>query len=325
MNRFHALGVIFLTATTVAGLAAYVSDVPAAERHSALAPAAIAPPDLQPPPDDASGGGAEPERPDRPFGEDAGPEFFELRKLSDGDVNRIRFLELRAFRPRIETPDRVTVDIPRDVVDDFLVEMEGHPDFRGELTRREFYKLTPPQKLHFIARHTDALFVDRITIETDPETFLDFRRRVMPTILQGCATAGCHSPTWPDAAKFGLFKDPKKLPETTYANFIILNDLAVSGAPLINRARPEESLLLTYLLPHKEVKIDMRHPGDIELKPVYQSRRAQGYRRIEQWIRTLREPRPDYGVRLVPEPRGRSMDDPDDAEAPATNGEPSSP
>lgn len=254
---------------------------------------------------------------DEPWDED----YVNLRKLTNEEIQRIRFKELRAFRLETDQPDRLTVRIPRKVVQDFLLEMEGHPDFRGDASRRAFYRLTPPQKLHFIAKYKGEMFMDRVDIRTDPEVFLVFRRQVMPIVLRGCATAGCHSPTFDDEAFFGLFKDPKRLAETTYANFIILNDLAVNGEAVINRAQPQNSLLLSYMLPHEEVKMDLRHPGDVEYLPVYQSRRAPGYRRIERWIASLRVPAPDYGVHLVP-PSGRAPPPGDDA---STSDAPDSP
>lgn len=220
-----------------------------------------------------------------------------LRRLTNEEIQRIRYKELRSLRLLTsDRPDRVTVKISRSTVDDFLLEMEGHPDFRGESTRREFRKLTPAQKLHFIARYKGDQFIDKVEIQSDPEVFLEFRKNVMPLVLRGCATTGCHSPNYRDEVRFGLFRDAKRLPATTYANFILLNELSVDQQPVINRAQPENSLLLTYMLPDKEVRPGLRHPPVSGMRPIFQSRGAPGYRRIEQWIASLRQPAPDYGV-----------------------------
>lgn len=232
-----------------------------------------------------------------------------LRKLSDAEVHRIRYMELRPLRMKSDKPDRVTVKIPQETVDEFLLDMEGHPDFEGEKTRRLFRAMTPPQKLHEIARYKGDAYMDKVEILSDPEIFVEFRRNVMPVVLRGCSTSGCHAPNFDEELKFGLYKDPKRSSSTTYANFVILNDLVVDDMPMINRAHPGDSLILTYLLPVKDVKPAMRHPGD-PLNPVYQSRTAPGFRRIEKWIGSLRQPNPDYQVHLLPTRAGPSPETP---------------
>lgn len=223
----------------------------------------------------------------------------DLRKLTSEEIQRIRFLELRAFRLTTDRPDRVTVKIPRQTVDDFLLDMEGEEGWRGDDARREFRKLTPPQKLHIMAKERREKYIGRLEIQSDPDIFVEFRKQVMPMVLRGCATTGCHSPSYPDDVRFGLFKDPKKAPATTYANFIMLNDLDVDGMQLINRVQPDRSLLLTYMLPEKEVKPELRHPGGVSYRPIFQTRTAPAYKKIERWIATLRQPPPDYGVSFV--------------------------
>lgn len=229
-----------------------------------------------------------------------GPYRVEERKLTNKEISRIRYMELRGMRMRTTQPDRVTVKIPREAVDEFLVSMEGDPDFAGERKRRDFLKQTPPQKLHAMAFYKREEFADKVEILTDPEVFAEFKRNVLPPILRSCATSGCHSPGTPvDQVKFRLFKDPKKTNSALYGNFILLNDLGHKGRPLINRAQVSNSLILTYLLPESEVRPELRHPGDIKLKPLYRSRSAIGFKRIEAWIASLRNPPSDYGVRLV--------------------------
>jgi hypothetical protein len=237
-----------------------------------------------------------------------------MRKVTPEEINRIRFLELRAFRlAATDAPDRVTVKIPKKTVDDFLLEMEGHKDFLGEPSRREFRKLTPPQKLHYIAKYQGDAFIDRVKIESDPEVFLEFRKRILPTVLRGCATSGCHNMSYDESARFGLYKDPKKLNEKIYANFVLLSELQYDGMSVINRTQPDNSLLLTYMLPPKEVKESMRHPGAVELRPIFQTRAAPNYKRIERWIASLRQPAPSYGVSMInryPTPLPAEPDEP---------------
>jgi hypothetical protein len=229
------------------------------------------------------------------------------RKLTDAEVSRIRFMELRAMRG-LTGVDRVTVKVPRDVQDDFLVTMTGHEDFRGKKARQGFLKRTPPQKLHIMAHYTGAKYADRVEILTDPELFLEFRKHVLPQAIRGCATSGCHNSKNERAYGFKLFKDPKKVPETTYANFITLNDFIIDGNRMINRNDPSKSLLVTYMLPKSEVPAEFQHPGDVEYRPIFQSHKHPRFQRILRWIGALKIPPEDYGVRLLPEPK---IPDPD--------------
>ncbi len=235
------------------------------------------------------------------------PENSTLRKLTDKEINRIRFMELRGMRLTTKTPDRVMVKVPRKVVEDFLTEMEGHPDFRGDKARRAFRKCTPAQKLHYIAHYTkdsderNARFADSVEIKTDPEVFVEFRQNIMPIVLRGCAGPKCHnSANENELMRLRLFKDPKKSASTTYANFLALNETELGLYRLIDRGQPENSLLLTFMLPSEDVKMGSRHPGEIKRKPVFQSRKARGFKRVLKWISTLKHPAADYGVRLAP-------------------------
>jgi len=150
-----------------------------------------------------------------------------LRKLTNEEISRLRFLELRGMRVGPdERPDRVIVKISSQVVEDFLTDMEGNPNYRGDQTRREFHKLTPPQKLHQIAYWKGAKYADRVQILSDPEVFVSFKKNVLPAVIRGCGQAACHSATNPDETIcFRLYNDPKRAPSTTYANFLMLNDV----------------------------------------------------------------------------------------------------
>lgn len=224
---------------------------------------------------------------------------FPNKPLTAEQISRIRYMELRGMRTTEPQPDRVTVKISKDVVDEFLVSMEGHDDFRDERARREFRKLTPPQKLHVIARYKGADYADKVQISTDPEIFVEFRKNVMPQILRSCATAGCHNSTNRDAKGFVLYNDPKRTANSVYSNFIILNDLKVGQHSMIDRSQPENSLLLTYILPRTQEQPELRHPGDVEYKPLFQSRKHKRFQRILNWIASLKHPAEDYGVHLI--------------------------
>jgi len=225
------------------------------------------------------------------------------RKLTAAEINRIRYCELRGMRITEESgrPDAVQVKIFPETIDQFLTDMKDTQGFQNDKERRDFRKLTPPQKLHLMARNDkDLRYADKVQIESDPEIFTQFRKQVMPVVLRGCATAGCHtSASTDETIGFRLFKDPKKLPATTYTNFVVLSQFNYGKYHLIDRATPEESLLLTYMLPTKDVKAELQHPGGVKYKPIFPSRAAAGFKNIDSWIRSLKHPAEDYGVNLI--------------------------
>lgn len=234
-----------------------------------------------------------------------------LRKLSNQEISRIRFLELRGTRSKTDRPDRVQARISNQVMEAFLAEMEGHEGFLKDIgggesvsakeARRIFYQLTLPQKLHVLAYYQGAKYADRVEILTDPEVFVSFKKNVQPVVVRACGRAGCHSAANEDSRmRFRLYNDPKRSAATTYANFIMLCEVRVGGRKLIDRAHVENSLLLTCMLPIKDVPLEFRHPpANVELSPVFRTSRAEGYQRISKWIASLKQPAEDYGVHFL--------------------------
>ncbi len=242
--------------------------------------------------------------------QDQGKYAPKIRRLTKEEISRIRFMEMNAMR-NVNDVESISVDLSRNLAQDFLLEMSGHEDFRDEATQREFMTLTPAQKVHYIAKYTGPKFADRVEIRTDPEIFSEFRRNVLPFILRGCATGGCHNSLSKEAYGFRLFNDPKRSPATMYANFIVLNDFANESGMLINRNAPQNSLLANYLLEADQVSVENRHPGDVKYRPPFKNRKNPRFKRILDWMGSLKIPAEDYGVRLLPkyEPEKSIFDD----------------
>lgn len=231
-------------------------------------------------------------------------------RITPKQINRIRFMELRAAREKAvgtdDLPvDRVVVQIPKDTIERFLTWKQGSPGFQGERARKRFLKMTPPEKLAVIAywaRETpdEFSYADSVEIKTDPEVMVEFRRRLMPPLLANCATANCHGSSNVEAVKMRLYNDAKRSDATTYANFVTLREWVVNGRPLIDPRNPEKSLLLAYTL-----RTDMtpdHHPGKQPIKPMFQRGNEVGYKHLEKWIVSLRQLHEvdGYGFHLLP-------------------------
>ncbi len=224
-------------------------------------------------------------------------------------INRIKFMELRAARAkRQDDPeqlvDRVSVQISPETINKFLILKQGDFAFRGDEARKRFLAMTPAKKLAVIAwwvrdTNDEFLFADDIRIQRDPEILVDFRKRIQPSLLVNCATAACHGNPDP-SNKFRLYNDPKRRDQMTYANFLALRQWLVNDLPLINRDKPDESLLLCYTLPDSESRHP--HPPIAGFRPIYQKRTARGYRLLHDWIASLRLLKPGiaYGFHTLP-------------------------
>ncbi len=154
-----------------------------------------------------------------------------------------------------------------------------------------------------IDRNNESVKND-ILIKSDPRFMVDFRRRIWPIIATYCATASCHGGDKPMGG-LRLFNIPGKNEKIDYMNFLIL-DRAYHHREMIDRDHKEMSLLLQFGLPAEQAQY--RHP--IEIKIAYATRRARNYRRVLEWIESLKgPPHPDYrvGFRIPWAPKDRGL------------------
>lgn len=216
--------------------------------------------------------------------------------LTDAQVNRVRQAEL--------TPADRTVRVRFDGgVDRKYVEAKNIPF-------RDFRKMSQAEQALAVLEGADDETKDKVTIATDPKSMLEYRRVVQPAVLAGCATSACHAVA--AGGKFALFNDTAERP--TYSNFYILatyqqkvGDAAdkgsVFGGPalrsMIDRAQPDQSLLLNYALPPNVATYP--HPKAAGYNGIFKDAADPKYRAVAEWMgKTLRPIRPEYGVDYTP-------------------------
>ena len=246
--------------------------------------------------------------------------------LSKRDLQRLKLHELVLEG----TPENVHVQFEhknkqRDLPADVLDELHKRPDFKPAwaevLTRGQ-----PPEKLQLIVRETGMRHADRIDITSDPEVFDIFRRRVVPLVNNSCARAGCHAGT--TARAFRLPIGSKAGEAYGYAVFALLDQMQGRQGPVIDRESPEDSLLLTYMLPQEDN--DRGHPPvgrGPSFKPVIWGRDDPQYRAVVDWIKFLVRPRPDYDLEYKNPyvyPVGVTAPEPTGEVAPPATAEPAS-
>ncbi len=210
--------------------------------------------------------------------------------LRPQDINAIRQRELR--------PDDkgVRIRLERDVKKRYIS--------YSTMRQAEFNALTPmDQAMMIIEKGTPEMRRD-VQILNDPPSLLAFRQRVQPTLLQNCATSGCHGDRNPK--KFALV-EPGDSDAATYTNFYILqnyskpmksSDKAVFGRGdlrMLDRQHPEQSMILQYALPGSQAEYP--HPDVAGFKPVFHGKTDPRYVALADWIgKTLQPVEPDYGI-----------------------------
>ncbi|MGC9454948.1 MAG: hypothetical protein ACP5HU_08785 [Phycisphaerae bacterium] len=208
------------------------------------------------------------------------------------DIYRIRRAELRE-------DDRVVIKYRNDVIERFIERMEGVAEFRQEQFSDTFRGWDAPRQTRYMLDELDdpqnALAQD-ILIESDPQFMVEFRSRIWPAIARQCASASCHGGDRV-VGNLKLFNVVGHNERVLYTNFALLDGYVKDGARMIDRDRPEESLLLQYMLPRDQA--ERKHPE--QLTPVFPSRQSAAYRRVEQWIDSLQgPPHPRYELQYDP-------------------------
>jgi len=210
-----------------------------------------------------------------------------VRLLKKNDINVIRQTELR------QTDTSLRFRFERDV-------RKRYAMLKG-IQLSEFSALNGLQQAWEILEHGPAEMRQDIIITNDPPAILQFRRTVQPFVLQNCATMGCHGKS--GAPAFSLI-NPADADPAVYTNFYILQqytkEIKDAGNPfgrghlkLIDRLRPEDSLLLQYSLPTQVAQY--RHPPTTGFRPALRGWDDTRYRQLYEWIHdSLKPMEPNY-------------------------------
>ncbi len=246
----------------------------------------------------------------RPADGDAQATTADGELLTPKQIQKLKFAEfLNAdqVRPALPVNGRageglreefLKVRFDGDVLNEFLDQMSGDPDFDSKEDRTRFLLLPPTRQVQLIREHTADKYQNRIEILNDPLVFRQFER-VLPMVMSGCGTTACHGGA--DAEGWRLRTARPKTDLNLYTNYLILSRTSKGNQRVINRPKPDESLLLQYGLPPQQATF--QHPEPIPV--LYPKGREDArYRTMLAWIRNLTVPEPRNGVTLpgYPEP-----------------------
>ncbi len=209
----------------------------------------------------------------------------ERRFVSLADINNIREMEISPRDANI----RLRVD--PDVIKRFTIGTDIHPD--------EFRSRPPLEQFLAIRESGRPDLLRGVHVLSDPQTIIEFRRDVQPPILAGCAAANCHGAP-AHAGNFQLLGD--NTDPAVYTNYFNLSAYTknLPAAPgvfgngaehkLIDRAMPENSLLLQYLLPPELAAIPHPQIKNVAYRGVVRGKDDARYQRIGNWIANVLSP-----------------------------------
>ena len=214
-----------------------------------------------------------------------------ITKLDDEQINRIRQVE-------VQPSDRVSIRFENQVKQNYV---KANPD----LSFADFSRLPiAEQAIRIIEKGGDM--AKDVKINSDPASIRTFRRQVMPMMIAGCATSGCHG----GQNTHGLpILSPANDAASAYTNFYTLQQykqkqegasdktiFAGGELAMIDRTTPDRSLLLQYGLPLAQA--DFKHPKVANFNAIFGRGKADPqYRATLEWItKSLRPVMPDYKI-----------------------------
>lgn len=218
--------------------------------------------------------------------------------LTDEQIQIIKMMEVVENDPGIRL--RMGAQTRRDLAE------------AARINTRQFANLSASRQLRLLREYgTDEMRAD-VEIQGDPVAIQVFRQRVQPIILSGCATAGCHGTA--GAGDLLLFPRAEVSDAATYTNFLILQRYtqavesdAAAGGPfgggpgqrrMIDRTRPQESLLVQYMLPRNVAQYP--HPQVPGYSGLVRNTSDQRITTILGWIRGLAPFEPNYPFDYTP-------------------------
>lgn len=208
--------------------------------------------------------------------DDAGEQGEGPKMLDDDQINLIKIYEVQ-----LNTKPRITFS--RDDLEEFLREYatddrvprgrEGHQQF----LRAEGYEQL---KLMFDVRARD--YYGKANYRGEPAPMSVWHRQIHRNYVLEYFREYFGTGQIPAIYLFPQGRDASRI---AYTNFYILTQIRVDGVPIIDRDRPEESLLLQWGLPRAEAKFQA--PDVPNWEPRFRSTEDERYKSVLAWIKSL--------------------------------------
>jgi hypothetical protein len=222
----------------------------------------------------------------KPQGDTTVHEAGSRKYLPPEDINFIKQTEWK------ENDGTVRVHMEGDVVKRFTAYASINPaDFKNGLTDQD-------RAWRILTEGLPEMHKD-VRILNDPAPMAEYRTKIQPLVLNGCATVGCHGGPPGTAGPGGLFLyNPPENEAATYTNFFLLDTYSNKHGKMIDRTYPDRSLVCEYALPagttdvvHPEV------PKGTAWKGIVTGKEDPRYKLILSWVRdALVAAEPKYNI-----------------------------
>jgi len=224
------------------------------------------------------------------------------------EIYRIRLAEMQHFDPEDRDIRGMRINFKNNVLERLAERFEGNDDFDKTRFLRRW---SDAEQLRYILDHTSARDHQRdrddIEILTEVPFMEEYHRFVWPLLRQSMAAPTCHGSKEMHGG-FRLLTAPSSVPSdeialrVNYSNFILLDSFETdNGLMLIDRDRPEESLLLEFGLPKDVARFEHPDVAGMAVGQMYSGKDDPNYVRMLAWIRSLVGPvHPVYGISYQP-------------------------
>ncbi|HWB54502.1 MAG TPA: hypothetical protein VG722_09925 [Tepidisphaeraceae bacterium] len=146
-----------------------------------------------------------------------------------------------------------------------------------------------------IINDPNQAFRHDVRVLSDPPEMVEFKFRILPLVLAGCASSGCHSADGTDEFRlshkthnegyvYADFDQLRKYVKTVESDRQSMFATARVDR-LINLDDPESSLLVQYALPARLAQTP--HPATRHWRPMATSKSDPRYRELLRWIEAL--------------------------------------
>ncbi|MEM6391653.1 MAG: hypothetical protein AAF797_02655 [Planctomycetota bacterium] len=243
----------------------------------------------QPPPPATDAPAAD--QPPAPEKEYSGRLVGEPVYLDDEQRNVLAVFEL----PADLAAAKPNIRIDRTVMQQALLDYADRPEVpRGRQAQADFLREPGWKQLELLFQLRAREYYGKARVLREPDALRFYRSRINRNYVGGYFRNHFGSGSLP---LYLFLKNPGEQREA-YTNFFILSQYTYNGRPMINRDRPEDSLLVQWGLPRAEA----RFPApDIEnWEPYFNSTDDRRYTELVDWIRSLFVPQPTYSIEYTP-------------------------
>ena len=215
--------------------------------------------------------------------------------LTQEQISTIRLWEL----PPDLMESKPKVRVPTETIDKLFADYAskgGVP--KGRTEQRLFRGKDGYEQLQLIFDIQARDLYDDVVVLEDPASMIEYRRNINPNYVARYFRQ--HFGTGQIPGLILLGNRPNAIDEV-YTNFYLLSTATQNGIPLIDRASPDQSLLLQWGLPREFAT----HPApDAEgWRPFFSGLEDPTYKRYVAWIDSLYD-QPEYNIRYNPEQNG---------------------